>query len=989
MGFWFFMCLSTVGHIRVATLCNHLKQNNDFTKCFLPENHIPEWQRLTPVKRLLRLIIYLALLLCVACYVCNEGLNELEGRALRKRECHKNCERVHFPSLTCREVTDLVISKEGNAYEKLFKYHYPANFTSTIAGEKELRLREYQQCLYYAMYPEEEGMQPMAYVSQNPDRRENSDACFTSCARSREKVSEHRDDRRNTPKCPKAKSQAEYDAQFDGYLGPGKQQKLGLSEWFKCTVPADPDSAENECDIFYRNGLWCASENTAYDNIVFPGQMCFGGTDKYPTPSSELPKWCISAWQIFITIFICNIIHLFISMFILGAANIIEETDFASSAKKFGCELTITMIFFTILIMLLGPLLKAIRLKKTESIVVTWMCALIIDQAKSFLVQPIIWWIVIRRCGNVEPGIQEYNEEYLMQWDLQESLMTAIRRKTQATLQWRPVAIFITHVLMGAYAIFVMLQLAFNVPAPPKQNPSPLVVDVCKYIDLAFIILFILEVSVMTFAFGPKYLAVPWNLFDAFIIAGTLLWWIYITNETGRKTGLGLLRVVRLIRMMMVVRRVSEGRKKLKRIKKSTTGYDVGSHVDTVLELVDELQLQGNVAQYLKEDLEWFTEIIVGNKLYKVSLAENNAETGKQVSAWITDASTHEAPVIKSVKASAVSASITGRQGMNRPGGNAGGSHVRATSVRSSSVIRRRASEVGGRGQGDEATQLNLQLYSRSNLSQGEEGQIELTLKAMDEWSFDLLMMAEVLDVNLIPLVFLKFVILYEFVPTLNVDFDLLFNYCTRIQENSKSQVKFHSPAHMANMIQASHFFLMHGLDTHLTFVEKFTLLFACLVAYDTHPGLTNDFLVNARHPRAIRYNDRGVLQNHNLSQTFVMLQDPELNFFVHVDKEKYDNFRKLLISIILKLEFRKHFDELSVFKTKLASDFPLADSEEDKQVLMAISLRMADLSWSCRPLQSYLRWSEKGYCQYVQVPARLLNGDRPAASLKLCRFPQ
>jgi len=166
------------------------------------------------------------------------------------------------------------------------------------------------------------------------------------------------------------------------------------------------------------------------------------------------------------------------------------------------------------------------------------------------------------------------------------------------------------------------------------------------------------------------------------------------------------------------------------------------------------------------------------------------------------------------------------------------------------------------------------------------------------------------------------------------------------------------------------HYFFGHGLAQHCNPLDKFTLLFACIVSHAGHPGLTNEFLVNVRHPRAIRYNDRGVLQWYNCSAAFSAMQDPELNFTAHMEKEKYDTFRKNCISVVLKLEFRKHFDELSIFKTKLASDFPVPDSQEDTNVLLAISLRMADLSFSCRPLQQYLRWSEK----FLQE--RFLQGD-------------
>ena len=41
--------------------------------------------------------------------------------------------------------------------------------------------------------------------------------------------------------------------------------------------------------------------------------------------------------------------------------------------------------------------------------------------------QPVIWWCVILRCGRINPGIQEYNEDYILQWEVQDSLLMQIR----------------------------------------------------------------------------------------------------------------------------------------------------------------------------------------------------------------------------------------------------------------------------------------------------------------------------------------------------------------------------------------------------------------------------------------------------------------------------------------------------------------------------------------------------------------------------------
>ena len=59
-----------------------------------------------------------------------------------------------------------------------------------------------------------------------------------------------------------------------------------------------------------------------------------------------------------------------------------------------------------------------------------------------------------------------------------------------------------------------------------------------------------------------------------------------------------------------------------------------------------------------------------------------------------------------------------------------------------------------------------------------------------------------------------------------------------------------------------------------------------------------------------VRYNDRAVNQNFSLSTVFANLQDPELHFLIHVPRKTQDIFRKMLITIVLKLDMHEHFKE-------------------------------------------------------------------------------
>jgi hypothetical protein len=174
--------------------------------------------------------------------------------------------------------------------------------------------------------------------------------------------------------------------------------------------------------------------------------------------------------------------------------------------------------------------------------------------------------------------------------------------------------------------------------------------------------------------------------------------------------------------------------------------------------------------------------------------------------------------------------------------------------------------------------------------------------------------------------------------------------------------VLFHNAAHTASMLHALHYFTNHGLNDLLPPFELFTLFFSALAVHFSHPGLSSEFLIKTRHPRALRYNDQAVIENYNMSRTAMMLMDPECNFLVNWETSRCDQFRQILIKVVLSMDISKHFQNLSVLNTKLSSDsYPSVDSPEDMFVLMATSLRCADLSWACKGTHSiFTRRAEK-----------------------------
>jgi hypothetical protein len=735
------------------------------------------------------------------------------------------------------------------------------------------------------------------------------------------------------------------------------------------------------CDLF--NDLVCASPKDTVEWPMMWGMVC----------ADEDGFWCMSWQNIGIVIAISNCLQLaFEYILIVNSEETEDVYEFQSAVHKCGWQAVVTICCIGLVLLTIGPYGRLLRLQRTETLWMTFMVSLGLDQVKNVLVQPIIWWVIIRRCGRVNPGIQEYNEDYILQWETQESLIGEMRRKVDEFLQWRPIMFGIIG-LVGFYSLFVMTAIA----TADSYQGIKVVEDFFKYGDFAFLCIFVLEIVFKTFAYGFKFVFDLWNIFDSSIV---IVSFVFFFLPTGGSRGLTLLRLLRLMRVMMVMRKVSEQRKKLQSLKRSSGAYDVGSNVDKVMELVDELMTHKSVEPHQKAELDWVMEMITSNKLYSVSMVEEEQTGEKQndeLNAWLytsdaTGATGAKDPTLghgitgrqtvmqSNIRESALQSKVTPSSARDSTMSNSGGqgdpgvirssrmikgsSQVRSSAARGSRRQSRRQSEQKARHEG--AGALHVQLYTTAELTPAEEDQIEEALESFNEWNIDMQVAGSILDLHLIPIVFFKIIIHHEIMHTLKFDFDLMYHFCCHTQSSFNHQVKFHGTPHTADMLHTCHYLLTHDLEKILHQpLDKFTLLFSALIAHAGHPGLNNDFLMKCRHPWAITYNDRSVIQNHSLARFMLALADPELNFMLHLRPEQVDQFRKTCIAIVLKLDLRAHFMELSMFTTKLASETFPSESQEDRTHMMSVALRVADLSWTCRPLQTYLKWSEKFLEEY------------------------
>lgn len=100
---------------------------------------------------------------------------------------------------------------------------------------------------------------------------------------------------------------------------------------------------------------------------------------------------------------------------------------------------------------------------------------------------------------------------------------------------------------------------------------------------------------------------------------------------------LGILRVLRLIKVIINIKRVADEKRAQKEFIKEQKrqGSQMASYVERVLDFLERLSKNEEIEKILREDVEWAVEVISANKLYQGGLEGFNIQESKpEIRAW-------------------------------------------------------------------------------------------------------------------------------------------------------------------------------------------------------------------------------------------------------------------------------------------------------------------------------------------------------------------
>ena len=181
----------------------------------------------------------------------------------------------------------------------------------------------------------------------------------------------------------------------------------------------------------------------------------------------------------------------------------------------------------------------------------------------------------------------------------------------------------------------------------------------------------------------------------------------------------------------------------------------------------------------------------------------------------------------------------------------------------------------------------------------------------------------------------------------------------------------YHNNMHGADVTQTiSLFFLNSNAEKmfQTTVLDLLSIFIAALGHDIGHPGLTNNFHINASTELAITYNDASCLENFHCCKLFTIIKKDETNIFEKLSVSDYKDIRKRMISEILATDMFYHKKVMSLIQTKLPQikndkfEFISEDKESiktEQQCILDFYIHSADLAHNTKLFNISLKWVE------------------------------
>lgn len=263
-----------------------------------------------------------------------------------------------------------------------------------------------------------------------------------------------------------------------------------------------------------------------------------------------------------------------------------------------------------------------------------------------------------------------------------------------------------------------------------------------------------------------------------------------------------------------------------------------------------------------------------------------------------------------------------------------------------------------------------LLILKEFNFVDNEEDEVDL--KVIQDKDFNIFEFSnQVQKENLLPIIGRYSYTATNLLDFLNVSKLDTFLECVR---DGYKNVPYHSSSHAADVCQTTLIILLHSNIIEvlqLTPYDVISLITAALVHDIGHPGYNNTFQINNFTDYAITYNDKSVLENFHIAESFRILRREDSNIFSKFDSVQYRNVRKRMIELVLATDMMYHAKIVGLIKNKVLSNgisngknnTLLINSEsdrlfDDQQEVINFILHTCDLGHNSKSFDVSYKWT-------------------------------
>lgn len=500
-------------------------------------------------------------------------------------------------------------------------------------------------------------------------------------------------------------------------------------------------------------------------------------------------------------------------------------------------------------------------------------------------------------------------------------------------------------------------------------------------IDLILLCAFALELALKLYAFGTKFLANGWNMFDTIVIVLTIVFAVLekLLSSLVLLRILRLRSVLRLFRIMVIFGRFKQGTSAMKRLRTRNDKYgNLESPVERAMHILHDLSLLRTLTEKQHEGIEYVIHVLSSGQMYGPIMGQkkgsNSSNDGDHVddetTAWLQgympnniaqkskprEAMIGESEVMEAHLAGQIPMDeLVDETGPNASADLEGGQprdivsklslqqrkHAKTQSFKLRVSRMAKTSDLASQIQTMErvqrtrvdvvpvvserqefaaaaTTNTRFAVILKMRQLTRRAVRMERMLERIDDWAFDVFEANEVSNGSPLFMITANLLELHGVIAHFHLPVDDLHRLLHKVEEGYIAN-PYHNNIHAADVTQTMSFFITKPfLLPYVKPLEILASLLAAAIHDYKHPGLNNAFHVAISHQLAIRYNDKSVLEAYHVAEFFALMKEPRYNALAILSNSDFRELRSLMIDMVLGTDMAHHFEETAKFKSKL-----------------------------------------------------------------------